>query len=85
MKSDTLRIYFLSDILVCCHQEMLLPWQRDVTTSPLYYIQLVGNLLSGQTHENWPKTGLVKIAVLHKATIKWPMAKGLLRKYNLIL
>ena len=21
---------------VCCHPEILLPWQRDVTTSPLY-------------------------------------------------
>ena len=22
---------------VCCHPEILLPWQRDVTTSPLYF------------------------------------------------
>ena len=80
MKFDTLRIYFLSDILVCCHPEILLPWQRDVTTFPLYYIQLVGNLLFGQTQANWPKTGLVKIVVLHKVTIKWPMAEGLIKK-----
>ena len=26
----------LRDILVCCHPKILLPWQRDVTTSPLY-------------------------------------------------
>ena len=26
----------LSNVLVCCHPKMLLPWQRDVTTSPLY-------------------------------------------------
>ena len=23
--------------LVCFHPKILLPWQRDVTTSPLYY------------------------------------------------
>ena len=36
MKFETVLIHFLSDVLVCCHLEILLPWQRDVTTS-LYY------------------------------------------------
>ena len=26
----------LSDIVVLCHPKILLPWQRDVTTTPLY-------------------------------------------------
>ena len=37
MKFETVRIHFLSDVLVCCHPQILLPWQRDVTTSPLYW------------------------------------------------
>ena len=37
MKFETMLIHFLSDVLVCCHPEILLPWQRDATTSPLYY------------------------------------------------
>ena len=40
MKFETVRIYFLSDILVCCHSKILLPWQRDVTTSLLYFCVL---------------------------------------------
>ena len=36
MKSGTVRIYFLSEFAVCCHRNILLPWERDVTTSPLY-------------------------------------------------
>ena len=36
MKFETVLIHFLSDVLVCCHPEILLPWQRDVTTSPLH-------------------------------------------------
>ena len=35
MKFETVRIHFLSDILICFHPEILLPWQRDGTTSPL--------------------------------------------------
>ena len=34
--SETVRIHSLSYVLVCCHPEILLPWQRDVTTCPLY-------------------------------------------------
>ena len=33
MKFETARIHFLSDVLVCCHPEILIPWQRDATTS----------------------------------------------------
>ena len=33
IKFETVRIHFLSDILVCCHPKILRPWQRDVTTS----------------------------------------------------
>ena len=36
MTSETVRIHFLSDVFVCCHPEVLLPWQRDATRSPLY-------------------------------------------------
>ena len=36
MKFETVRIYFLSEFSVCCHPKILLPWQRDVTTSSLY-------------------------------------------------
>ena len=36
MKFETVRIYFLSDVLICCHPQILLPWQHDVTTCPLY-------------------------------------------------
>ena len=39
MKFETVRIHFLSDVLVCCHSRTLLPWQRDVTTSSLYRLQ----------------------------------------------
>ena len=35
--TETVQVYLLSDVLVCCHPEILLLWQRDVTTSPLYY------------------------------------------------
>ena len=37
MKFETSRIliHLLSDVLICCHLEILLLWQRDVTTSPL--------------------------------------------------
>ena len=33
MKFETVRIHFLSDVLICCHPEILLAWQLDVTTS----------------------------------------------------
>ena len=36
MKFETVRIYFLRECSVCCHPKILLPWERDVTTSPLY-------------------------------------------------
>ena len=36
MKFETVRIHILSEVLVCCHPEMLLPWQRDVTTPHVY-------------------------------------------------
>ena len=42
MKFETVRIYFLSEFSVCCHPKILLPWQRDVTTSPLYYGHVFG-------------------------------------------
>ena len=38
MNFETVQIHFLSDVLICCHPEILLPWQRDVTTSPLHCI-----------------------------------------------
>ena len=27
-------------VTVCCHPKILPPWQRDVTTSPLYLLQI---------------------------------------------
>ena len=37
MKFETMRIiYFLSDFSLCCHPNILLPWQHDITTSPLF-------------------------------------------------
>ena len=36
MKFETVQIHILSDLLLGCHPEMLLPWQRDVTTPPVY-------------------------------------------------
>ena len=38
-------IQFLSDGLGCCHSAILLPWQRDVMTSSLYfkYIHTLGS------------------------------------------
>ena len=37
MKFETVRIliHLLSDVLICCHPEILLLWQREETTSPL--------------------------------------------------
>ena len=40
IKFETVRIFFLVTFSVCCHWEILLPWQRDVTTSPLYSLGL---------------------------------------------
>ena len=40
MKFEKVRIHFLSDVLVCFHPEILLPLQRDVTTS-LYMIKVL--------------------------------------------
>ena len=37
-KIETVRIHFLSEVLDCCHPEILLPWQHDVMTSPLYLL-----------------------------------------------
>ena len=42
MKFETVRIHFLGDVLICRHPDILLPWQRDVTTSPLYYRNVIG-------------------------------------------
>ena len=40
-KIETVRIHFLSEVLDCCHPEILLPWQHDVTTSPLYLLRIL--------------------------------------------
>ena len=37
-----MRIHFLGDVLICRHPEIVLPWQRDVTNSPLYYRIVIG-------------------------------------------
>ena len=51
MKFETVRIHFLSDVLICCHPEILLPRQRDVTTSLYLRHSLGSNLvLSPEEH-----------------------------------
>ena len=57
MKFKTVRIHFISDVFGCCHPEILLPWQCDVTTSPPRKnvrvsfppgtVQTVGNIVYG--------------------------------------
>ena len=47
MKFETVLIHFLSDVLVCCHPKILLPWQRDVTTSPLYTLVCLPEIAEG--------------------------------------
>ena len=40
MKFETVRIHFIlikETLSICCHPEILLPWQRDVTNAPLYH------------------------------------------------
>ena len=41
VKFETVRILFLSEFSGSCQSEMLLPWERDLTTSPLY---IMGNI-----------------------------------------
>ena len=36
MKFKTGQIHFLGDVFALLSSEILLPWQRDVTTSPFY-------------------------------------------------
>jgi len=36
IKFEAVWIHSLSEFSVCCHPEILLPWERDITTSPLY-------------------------------------------------
>ena len=43
MNFETVQIHFLGKFSVCCHPEILLPWQRDVTTSP--YSTTLKNLI----------------------------------------
>ena len=43
-----MRIHFLSEFSGSCQSEILLPWQRDVTTSPLY---IMGNITSSGEQE----------------------------------
>ena len=52
-----MRIYFLSEFSVCCHPKILLPWQRDLTTSLLYCFSsasLILGLILGRTRSHIP-------------------------------
>ena len=49
---ETVRIHFLSDVLICCHPKILLSWQRDVTTFPLYSHLITNDLKCAQTATN---------------------------------
>ena len=44
MKFEMVRIYFLSDVLICCHPDILLPWQSGVTTSSVYSSIIINKL-----------------------------------------
>ena len=59
MKFETVRIHFFGDVLICRHPEILLPWQRDVTNSPLYYRIVIGLTARYQVvKKNYSKMGL---------------------------
>ena len=45
-KFETARIHFLSDVFGLLSSRNLLPWQRDVTTSPLYFTIVFGSIKS---------------------------------------
>ena len=63
MKFETVRIDFLSDVLVCCQPEILLPWQRDVTTSPLYWVSVLSGLILEKIYASfW--SGQTKLSVI---------------------
>ena len=44
---ETVRIHFLSDVMVCRHLNILLPWQCEVMTSALYSFVLLPTGLVG--------------------------------------
>ena len=56
MKFEIMRIYFLSEFSVCCHPKNLLPWRRDVTTSPLYRFSSASLILGPQMLHINPRT-----------------------------
>ena len=61
MKFETVQIYFLSEFSVCCHPNILLLWQRDVTTSPLYSLPRQNNVSSSLfSFKNRDKTYLLE-------------------------
>ena len=61
MKFETVQIYFLSEFSVCCHPKILLLWQRDVTTSPLYSLPRRNNVSSSLfSFKNREKTYLLE-------------------------
>ena len=55
MKFEKVRIDFKVTLLVCCRPKILLPRQRDVTTSPLYYNILKKGLVELTHHGQHPK------------------------------
>ena len=52
---ETVRIHFYSEFSVCCHPEILLPWKRDVTTSPLYIGHLARIMIKFRWGEHFRK------------------------------
>ena len=58
MKFETVRIhFFLSDVLVCCHLKILLPWQRDVMTSPLHSEKFKASKRQCKVKRHWGAGG----------------------------
>ena len=83
MKFETVQINFLSDDLICCHPEILLPWQRDVSNSPLYYAW-VQNCIRKTCIECSTKTFLDSRRVfLQYAKIEQVKQKALLAGYTI--
>ena len=60
-----MRIHFLATFSVCFHLEILLPWQRDLMTSPLYTIKTAGDFwqittqLKISARQYWPEFSLI--------------------------
>ena len=58
----------LSEFSVCCHPEILLLWQRDVTTSPLYSMVMLWRALTMTSLKTLSNT-FIEILKEHPTTV----------------